>query len=186
MKLYNTASRKIEEFVPINPPKVGLYTCGPTVYYYPQIGNWRTFVFEDLLRRVLQRNGFEVTQVMNVTDVGHLTGDNLGDADLGEDRMENAAKKEGKTAWDVANFYTDDFVKSRETLNILAPAFFVKATDHIKEQIELIKKLEEKERAEAEAERKNSIVIPNENLQFITDKKLYDEIIKILHKNFPE
>src|SRR3989344_9658507 len=118
MTLYltNSLTRKKEEFIPINSPNVGLYTCGPTVYYYPQIGNWRTFVFEDILRRVLVRNGCKVTHVMNVTDVGHLTGDNVGDADLGEDRMEKAAKKEGKTAWDIADFYIKDFIESRNKL----------------------------------------------------------------------
>src|SRR3989344_4946544 len=142
--LRNTLTRKKEKFEPFNPPKVGMYTCGPTVYYYPQIGNWRTFIFEDILRRVLEYNGYQVTHVMNITDVGHLTGDNLGDADLGEDRMEMAAKKEGKTAWDIANFYIKDFIESREKLNILAPAFFVRATDHIEEQVGLIKRLEAK------------------------------------------
>jgi len=142
--LRNTLTRKKEKFEPFNPPKVGMYTCGPTVYYYPQIGNWRTFIFEDILRRVLEYNGYQVTHVMNITDVGHLTGDNLGDADLGEDRMEMAAKKEGKTAWDIANFYIKDFIESREKLNILDPAFFVRATDHIEEQVGLIKRLEAK------------------------------------------
>ena len=107
MKLYNTLTRKIEEFVPINPPKVGLYTCGPTVYYYPQIGNWRTFVFEDLLRRVLQRNGFEVTQVMNVTDVGHLTSD----ADEGEDKIEKEARKEGKRIAKALDVSIEELIK---------------------------------------------------------------------------
>lgn len=142
--LTNTLTRKKEKFIPLNSSSVGVYTCGPTVYYYPQIGNWRTFVFEDILRRVLEYNGYNVKHVMNVTDVGHLTGDNVGDADLGEDRMEKAAKKEGKTAWDIADFYIADFIKSRKELNILEPTFFVRATDHIKEQIELIKKLENK------------------------------------------
>lgn len=142
--LTNTLTHKKEKFVPLHPPKVGLYTCGPTVYNYPQIGNWRTFIFGDLLRRVLGYNGFDVTHVMNVTDVGHLTGDNVGDADLGEDRMEKAAKREGKTAWDIADFYIKDFVESREKLNILSPKFFVRATDHIADQIDLIKKLEDK------------------------------------------
>lgn len=140
----NSLTRKKEKFVPINPPNVGMYTCGPTVYFYPQIGNWRTFVFEDILRRVLEYNGYKVTHVMNVTDVGHLTGDNIGDADLGEDRMEKAARQEGKTAWDIADFYIKDFKESRKELNILEPTFFVRATDHIKEQIELIKRLEGK------------------------------------------
>lgn len=143
--IYNTLTRKKEKFTPLKPPTVGMYTCGPTVYYYPQIGNWRTFVFEDVLRRVLEFNGYKVTHVMNVTDVGHLTGDNVGDADLGEDRMEKAAKKEGKTAWDVAEFYIKDFVESREKLNILAPHHFVRATDTISDQIELIKQLEAKD-----------------------------------------
>src|SRR3989344_210014 len=95
--LTNSLSRKKEKFIPLagsgTKAYVGIYTCGPTVYFYPQIGNWRTFIFEDLLRRILEYNGYRVTQVMNVTDVGHLTGDNMGDADLGEDRMEKAAKK---------------------------------------------------------------------------------------------
>ena len=142
--LTNSLTRKKEKFEPINPLKVGMYTCGPTVYYYPQIGNWRTFTFEDILRRVLEYNGYQVTHIMNVTDVGHLTGDNIGDADLGEDRIEIAAKREGKTAWDIADFYIKDFIESREKLNILAPDFFVRATDHIKEQVELVRRLEEK------------------------------------------
>ncbi len=144
MKLYNTLTRKLEEFRPIRDKKVGLYTCGPTVYYYPQIGNWRTFTFYDLLRRTLEYNGYNVTQVMNATDVGHLTGDNLGDADLGEDRMEKAAKREGKNAWDIANFYIDDFKNSLKLLNIEQPTFFVRATDHIQQQIDLIKILVDK------------------------------------------
>lgn len=144
MRLYNTLSRKTEEFAPINFPGVGLYTCGPTVYDYPQIGNWRTFVFEDILRRSLEFNGYKVTHVMNATDVGHLTGDNVGNADLGEDRMEKAAKREGKTAWDIAKFYIDDFVESMTILNIESPTYFIRATDHIKEQIDLIARLEKK------------------------------------------
>jgi cysteinyl-tRNA synthetase len=142
MKLYNTLTRKVEEFKPMVDRKVKLYTCGPTVYYYPQIGNWRTFVFYDVLRRVLEYNGYWVNQVMNATDVGHLTGDNMGDADTGEDRMEKAAKKEGKTAWEIAEFYIQDFVESTRKLNIEDPTHFVRATDNISEQIELIKQLE--------------------------------------------
>ncbi|MEK7127789.1 MAG: cysteine--tRNA ligase [Patescibacteria group bacterium] len=142
MKLYNTLSRKIEEFVPINPGKVGVYSCGPTVYDYPHIGNWRTFIFDDILRRVLEYNGLAVIQVMNATDVGHLTGDNVGDADLGEDRMVKAAKRENKTAWEIADFYIKDFIESLGKLNIEKPNVFARATDHIKEQIELIKQLE--------------------------------------------
>ena len=144
MKLYNTLTRLLEEFKPIKDERVGMYTCGPTVYSYPQIGNWRTFTFEDLLRRVLEYNGYKVNHVMNVTDVGHLTGDNLGDADLGEDRMEKAATREGKSAWEVAQFYLDDFVASAKKLNLLPPTHLPRATDHIAEQIALIEKLEKK------------------------------------------
>ncbi len=149
MNLYNTLTRKVEEFVPLRaasgkPMHVGMYTCGPTVYYYPHIGNWRTFVFYDILRRALEYNGFEVEQVMNLTDVGHLTGDNVGNADLGEDRMEKAARREGKTAWDIADFYITDFKQSLQKLNIEVPQHLVRATDHIPEQIELIKRLEDK------------------------------------------
>lgn len=144
MKIYNSLTKKIEEFEPINPPNVGMYTCGPTVYSYPTIGNFRTYTTADLLLRSLKFLGFSVKYVMNLTDVGHLTGDNLGDADIGEDRLEKAAKKEGKSAWDIAKFYSDDFRGSFDRLNLTLPDHLVAATDHIKEQIDLIKKLEEK------------------------------------------
>ena len=144
MKLFNSLSRKIENFKPINPPHVGMYTCGPTVYDFAHIGNFRTYTTADLLVRTLQYNGYNVKYVMNLTDVGHLTGDNLGDADLGEDRMEKAARKEGRTAWDIAKFYTDAFLKDYERLNLTKPLIFSKATDHIKEQIELVQELEKK------------------------------------------
>lgn len=144
MKLYNSLTRKIEEFTPINPPEVGMYTCGPTVYDYPTIGNYRTYTLADFLLRALKFVGYNVKYVMNLTDVGHLTGDNLGDADTGEDRLEKAAKKEKKTAWDIAKFYSDDFLNSFEKLNLIKPDVIAKATDHITEQIELVKKLEEK------------------------------------------
>jgi len=144
LKIYNSLSRKVEDFKPIEPNKVGMYTCGPTVYNFAHIGNFRTYTTADLLLRTLKYNGFDVKYVMNLTDVGHLTGDNLGDADLGEDRMEKAAKKEGKTAWDVAKFYTEAFLKDFESLNLEKPERFTKATDHIQEQIQLVKRLEEK------------------------------------------
>lgn len=142
MKLYNSLSKQIEEFVPINDKKVGMYTCGPTVYDYPTIGNYRTYTTADFLVRTLKFLGYEVRYVMNLTDVGHLTGDNLGDADTGEDRLEKASKKENKTAWDIAKFYSDDFVNSFDKLNLVKPDVIAKATDHIKEQIELVQKLE--------------------------------------------
>lgn len=144
LKIYNSLTREIEEFKPLNPKKVGMYTCGPTVYDFAHIGNFRTYMTADILIRTLKFSGLGVDYVMNLTDVGHLTGDNLGDADLGEDRMEKAAKKEGKTAWDVAKFYTDAFLKDYKILNLTQPRLFAKATDHIKEQIDLIQRLEVK------------------------------------------
>lgn len=142
--LFNSLSRKKEKFIPINPPNVGMYTCGPTVYDRKHIGNFRTYTLSDLLVRTLIFKGYKVKHVMNFTDVGHLTGDNEGDADTGEDRLVKAAKKERKTAWEIAKEYTEIFLGDFKKLNLLAPYKFVKATDHISEQIELIKKLEEK------------------------------------------
>jgi len=140
LKLYNSLTRKQEEFRPIEgKSKVGMYTCGPTVYSYVHIGNWRTYVVGDLILRSLKFLGYKVDYVMNVTDVGHLTGDNLGDADIGEDKLEVASKKEGKTAWDISRFYTQDFLEGFESMNLLEPKLFSRATDHIKEQISLIK-----------------------------------------------
>ncbi len=138
--LYNSLSRKKAEFKPIKPGEVGLYTCGPTVYNYAHIGNLRTYIFEDILRRVLVYNRYAVKHVMNITDVGHLTGDR----DMGEDKMEKGAAREGKSAWDIADFYTRAFKEDIAHLNILEPDIWVKATDTIPEQIELVKTLEEK------------------------------------------
>ena len=140
LKLYNTLSRKKEEFKPIKPGFVGMYSCGPTVYWYQHIGNMRAYLFSDTLKRVLLFNGFKIKHVMNVTDVGHLTSD----ADTGEDKMEQAAKKEGKKAEDIANYYLKLFREDFKKLNIIEPDIWPKATEHIKEQIELIKKLEQK------------------------------------------
>src|SRR3989338_10727129 len=138
--LYNTLTRKKEEFKPMEKGAVGLYTCGPTVYNFAHLGNLRTYVFEDVLKRVLIYNGFEVKQVMNITDVGHL----IGDRDMGEDKLEFGAKREGKTAWQIAEFYTQAFRDDIKKLNISEPDVWCKATDYIKEQIELIKILEKK------------------------------------------
>ncbi|HUQ85258.1 MAG TPA: cysteine--tRNA ligase [Candidatus Limnocylindrales bacterium] len=143
-KLYNSLTRKVEVFKPINEKQVGVYTCGPTVYSFAHIGNFRTYTTADLFIRALKYNGYNVKYIMNLTDVGHLTGDNLGDADTGEDRMEKAAKKEGKTAWEIAKFYTEAFLKDYELLGLTKPEKFAKATDHIKEQIELVTRLEKK------------------------------------------
>ena len=138
--LYNTISRKKEEFLSIKKNKVGLYTCGPTVYNYAHIGNLRTYIFEDILKRTLIYNGYKVKHVMNITDVGHL----IGDGDMGEDKLEKRSKREGKTAWEIAEFYTKEFKKDLEKLNIIPPNIYCKATDYIKEQIDLIKILEKK------------------------------------------
>lgn len=121
-----------------------MYTCGPTVYNYATIGNFRTYEMADLLLRTLKFNGYKVDYIMNLTDVGHLTGDNLGDADTGEDRMVKEAEKERKTAWEIASEYTDAFLSDFHKLDLLDPTKFVKATDHIEEQISLVKTLEEK------------------------------------------
>ncbi len=138
--LYNTLTRRKEEFVPIRPGEAGLYTCGPTVYNFAHIGNLRTYVFEDVLKRVLVLNGYRVRHVMNITDVGHLTGDR----DMGEDKIETGSRREGKTAWDIAEFYTRAFKQDIAQLNILEPTVWCKATDSIPEQIDLIRALEEK------------------------------------------
>ena len=138
--LYNSLTRKKQEFRPIKAGAVGLYTCGPTVYNYAHIGNLRTYIFEDILKRVLVYNGYTVRHVMNITDVGHLTGDR----DMGEDKMEAGAAREGKSAWDIADYYTQAFKSDIDHLNILAPDIWVKATDTIPEQIALVETLEEK------------------------------------------
>ncbi len=144
MRIYNSLSRQIEEFVPLKPPKVGMYTCGPTIYDRKQIGNFRTYTLSDILHRILKYGGYGVTYIMNFTDVGHLSGDNAGDADTGEDRMVKAAKRERKTAWEVASMYEQMFLEDFDKLNLTRPDKFVKATEHIPEQIELVKKLEDK------------------------------------------
>ena len=140
LRLYNTDGRRVESFVPINEGRVGMYCCGPTVYDYAHIGNLRTYVFEDILRRVLERIGYSVTHVMNITDVGHLTGD----GDDGEDRMLVGARKTGRTVWEIAEFYTDAFFADTEALNITRPTVVCKATEHIDEMIGLIRRLEER------------------------------------------
>ncbi len=140
LKLYNTLTRKKEEFKPIDKNNVRIYSCGPTVYSHQHIGNLRTYIFSDLLKRALKFNGYKVKHVINVTDVGHLTSD----ADTGEDKIEKAAKKEGKTAKEISNYYLKIFKDDFKKLNILEPDFWPRASEHIKEQIELIKVLEKK------------------------------------------
>ncbi len=138
IKLFNTMSRKIEEFKPLEPGKVGFYGCGPTVYHYTHIGNLRSFIQNDILKRMLIENGYEVTHVMNITDVGHLTSD----ADSGEDKMEKGAARDNKSVFEVAKFYTDAFLKDFNDLNLIRPTHMPKATDYIQEQIDLIQQLE--------------------------------------------
>jgi len=140
LRLFNTISRQLEEFKPINKEAVGLYTCGPTVYDFAHIGNLRTYIFEDVLKRALVFAGFNVKHVMNITDVGHLTND----SDFGEDKIEKTARLESKKAVDIAAFYTDAFKSDLRKLNISEPTIWCRATDHIAEQVALIKKLEEK------------------------------------------
>ena len=140
LKLYNTLTRKKEMFKEIKKGNVGMYTCGPTVYSYQHIGNMRAYIFSDLLKRVLLYNNYNVKHIINVTDVGHLTSD----ADEGEDKMEKAALKEGKNAKEIADFYFKVFKEDLEKLNIIDADIWPKASEHIKEQIELILKLEKK------------------------------------------
>ncbi len=140
LRLYNSLSRSIEQFVAIHPPKVGMYTCGMTVYDYAHIGHGRKYVGDDILRRVLTRFGFDVTHVQNVTDVGHL----VSDGDEGEDKLEKGAKKQGKTVWEVAQAFTKHFYDSMDKLNVLRPTIICKATEHIPEQIQLVQTLIQK------------------------------------------
>ncbi len=140
MKLYNTLTRQIDEVTPLVPPTITIYTCGPTVYDHTHIGHWYNYVRMDTLIRALKAADLQTKWVMNITDVGHLTSD----ADEGEDKLEKGAKREGKTAWEVAKIYTDEFIDGMHKLNILTPDFIVKATDHIDEQIAMIKTLIDK------------------------------------------
>ena len=140
MKLYNTLSRQVEEITSQQPPVVTVYTCGPTVYDYPHIGNWFTYIREDSLIRALKLSSLTPRWVMNITDVGHLTSD----ADDGQDKLEKGAEREGVTAWDIAKRYTDYFMGGLDRLNIVRPDYLPKATDHIADQIALIQTLEAK------------------------------------------
>lgn len=140
LKLFNTLGRKKQNFRPIYKDHVGIYSCGPTVYWYQHIGNLRSYLFADILKRTLQFNNFKVKHIINITDVGHLTSD----ADSGEDKIEVAAAKEHKTAHEIADHYFKVFENDLNKLNIIPPTKWTKATDHIKEQLELIHKLDKK------------------------------------------
>lgn len=140
LKLHNTLTRKLDEFTPITAGKVTLYTCGPTVYDYLTVGNWTAYVYWDTLVRTLIASGYQVERVMNLTDVGHL----VSDADEGEDKLEKGAAREGKTAWEIAEYYGKDFLDGMEKLGLLAPEHLVKATDFIPQQLDLIRELKKK------------------------------------------
>ena len=139
LRLHNTLGRELQEFVPLNDKQVGLYCCGPTVYNYAHIGNLRTYVFEDVLRRTLEYLGYTVRHVMNVTDVGHLTDD----GDEGEDKMIVGARERGMTVWQIAEHFADAFFSDLDELNIIRPSVICKATDHIDEMQQLIAKLDD-------------------------------------------
>lgn len=143
MKIYNTLTKKIEEFIPNNPNEVTLYTCGPTVYHYAHIGNLRTYISEDILEKSLKYLGYNVKRCMNITDVGHL----VGDGDIGEDKMAVASKREHKTAMEIAKFYTDCFFEDCKKLNIRKPDIIEPATNNIDFYIKMIQKLLEENKA---------------------------------------
>ena len=138
LALYDTWSRTVRPFTPIHAGRAGMYCCGATVYDYAHVGNLRTYVFEDILRRVLMRNGLEVRHIVNITDVGHLTSD----ADEGEDKMEKGSQRTGQSAWAIARRYTDAFIADWHALHLLEPTVWCRATDHITEQIAFIGELE--------------------------------------------
>src|SRR3989339_410404 len=142
MKIYNSLTRQVEELIPINDGRIGMYTCGPTVYSTATIANFRTYMLSDWILRALRYLGYEVKLVMNMTDVGHLTGDNEGDASQGEDRLEKASKKEGRDAWAIAREYGDEFLEHMKLYNIVTPQVVCRATEHIPEQIAMIEDLE--------------------------------------------
>lgn len=137
MRIYNTLTKKVEEFMPHDEKEVKMYTCGPTVYHYAHIGNLRTYIFEDILEKSLNFIGYNVKRVMNITDVGHLQSD----ADTGEDKMLMGAKREGKTVYEIADFYTKEFFSDTDKLNIKKPEIISKASDNIDEYIKIIDKL---------------------------------------------
>ncbi|MCK5154016.1 MAG: cysteine--tRNA ligase, partial [Spirochaetales bacterium] len=138
LRFFNTMGRLVEDFKTIETGVVKMYCCGPTVYNYAHIGNLRAYLFDDILRRTLEYAGYKVNHVVNITDVGHLTDDN----DDGEDKMVKSSRETGKSVWDIAKYFTDAFFKDIDNLNIVRPTVSPRATDHIEEMINLIKRLE--------------------------------------------
>ncbi|WP_417610518.1 cysteine--tRNA ligase [Parasphingorhabdus sp.] len=147
LKLFNSLTRQMEEFTPVHPGEARVYTCGPTVYNFQHIGNMRAYIFADLLGRTLNWKGYKLTHVINITDVGHLTSD----ADAGDDKMEKAAAKAGKSAWDIAKYYTDAYWLDIDRLNIRQPAKWAIATDHVEEMIAFAKSIADKHCYELES-----------------------------------
>ena len=146
LRLFNSLTRQLEEFVPVHDGEARIYTCGPTVYNYQHIGNMRAYIFADLLGRTMSWKGWKLTHIINITDVGHLTSD----ADAGDDKMEKAAAASGKTAWDIARYYTDAYWADIDRLNIRQPAKWTIATDHVEEMIEFAKSIADKHCYECE------------------------------------
>lgn len=144
LTFHNTLTKQLDTFTPLSDNTVTLYTCGPTVYNYLHVGNWAAYIYWDILVRTLNANGYIVERVMNITDVGHLTGDNEGDADTGEDKMQKGARREGKTAWEVAEFYSSDFLQGMLKLNLITPEHITKATAYIPQQLDLVRTLKQK------------------------------------------
>ncbi|RJR28055.1 cysteine--tRNA ligase [candidate division WWE3 bacterium] len=144
IRIYNSLTRKVEDFKPLNPDVVSIYLCGPTVYDYVSIGNYRTYMLGDFVHRTFLSNNYKVKYIMNFTDVGHMTGDNAGDADVGKDRLEIAAEREGRSAKDLADYYINDFLSGYDSLNIIKPHKFTRATEYIGDQIALVRELEKK------------------------------------------
>ncbi|MBI1839203.1 MAG: cysteine--tRNA ligase [Candidatus Colwellbacteria bacterium] len=173
MNLYNTLSRKKETFKPLHKGLAGLYTCGPTVYNYAHIGNLRTYIFEDILRRTLHYNGYKVHHVMNITDVGHLTSD----ADEGEDKLDSVARKGGKSVWDIAKFYTEAFLRDIRALNIKKANILSPATRNIKEQIALIQLLFKKGYAYETAQAIYFDISKFKNYTELSRQKLSEKIV---------
>ncbi len=140
LQLHNTLTGRVDEFVSLEPSQVKLYTCGPTVYDYLHVGNWSAYIYWDILVRTLIANDYTVERVMNITDVGHL----VSEGDEGEDKLEKGARREGKTAWEVADFYSQDFLRGIEQLGLITPQHLTKATDFIPQQLELVRTLKDK------------------------------------------
>ncbi|HEX7996201.1 MAG TPA: class I tRNA ligase family protein, partial [Streptosporangiaceae bacterium] len=140
VRLFNTLTRQVNDFAPASPPEVRIYSCGPTVYADQHIGNMRTYVFADTLKRILTWKGYRVRHVINITDVGHLTSD----ADEGDDKLEAAARRERKNAWEIAERYTREFKTDLERLRVIEPDVWCKATDHIEQMIKFAEILDGK------------------------------------------